>query len=208
MALRPITSVSALLVALVTAAFYIVAVAMVLAIGLVATGPFFDVSNGEVDLPVSFTTDATLPSLAAPSLGVERARLERLSGSLVFRPPSAAFVSELAAGLVVMFSGVLLLLWQLRGLLRTIRDGHPFVPDNVKRVRWIAAIVIAGELLRAAMVYGGNQYAMTHFATSGIQFSTWPDINGTAIVHGLIILVIAEVFRVGTRLHDEHSMTI
>ena len=49
---------------------------------------------------------------------------------------------------------------------------------------------------------------MTHFSADGLRFDAWPDLNVFAILHGLIILVIAEVFRAGTRLDEDQSLTI
>jgi hypothetical protein len=62
--------------------------------------------------------------------------------------------------------------------------------------------------VRAAIVYAENLYATTHVVLAGVQFDTWPRISFTTIGCGLIILVIAEVFRVGTRLDEEQSLTI
>ena len=49
---------------------------------------------------------------------------------------------------------------------------------------------------------------MTHFSADGLRFDVRPDFNVFAIITGLIILVIAEVFRAGTRLDEEQSLTV
>ena len=49
---------------------------------------------------------------------------------------------------------------------------------------------------------------MTHFSANGLRFDARPDLNILTIVHGLIILAIAEVFRTGTRLDEDQSLTI
>ena len=49
---------------------------------------------------------------------------------------------------------------------------------------------------------------MTHFAADGLQFMARPDLSVFAIVHGLIILALAEVFRAETRLDEDQSLTI
>ena len=49
---------------------------------------------------------------------------------------------------------------------------------------------------------------MTHFSANGLRFDARPDLNVFTIVHGLIILAIAEVFRTGTRLDEDQSLTI
>jgi hypothetical protein len=108
----------------------------------------------------------------------------------------------------VMLALILWALGQLIAVFRTLRDRQPFVSDNAIRIRRIGYAVIAGELARAVLVFLSNSYAMTHFSADGLQFDARPDVNLFAIVHGLIILAIAEVFRTGTRLHDDQSLTI
>jgi hypothetical protein len=49
---------------------------------------------------------------------------------------------------------------------------------------------------------------MTNFSAQGLRFVAAPDLDLVAIVLGLIILVIAEVFRTGTRLREDQSLTI
>jgi hypothetical protein len=49
---------------------------------------------------------------------------------------------------------------------------------------------------------------MTHFQANGLRFSAHSEFNVFAIINGLIILVIAEVFRAGTRLDEEQSLTV
>lgn len=111
-------------------------------------------------------------------------------------------------GLALMFAAVLFVVGQLRAVFRTLRDGRPFVPANAARIRWIAFAVIAGEIARAAIVYSANSHAMTYFSANGLRFDARPDLNVVTIVYGLIILAIAEVFRTGTRLDEDQSLTI
>jgi hypothetical protein len=85
---------------------------------------------------------------------------------------------------------------------------NPRVPANATRIRWIAVAVIVGELGRSGLVFFENYYAKTHFSAAGLRFEARPDFNVLAIVLGLVILVIAEVFRTGTRLEEEGSLTI
>ncbi|MEO5739297.1 MAG: DUF2975 domain-containing protein [Vicinamibacterales bacterium] len=146
-------------------------------------------------------------ALAAPSLGIERARIEHARGSLKFSPPpGASLVAPVLLGLAVMLA--LVVLGQLRAVFRTLRDGRPFVPANAARIRWIAFAVIAGEIARAAVVYFANSHAMTHFSANGLRFDARPDLNVFTIVHGLIVLAIAEVFGAGSRLDEDQSLTI
>jgi hypothetical protein len=107
-----------------------------------------------------------------------------------------------------LFALGLWILAQLRALFRRLRDGKPFAPENALRVRRIAWAVIAMEIARAATIYFENAYAASHFVADGLQFDAQPHLNGFAIVNGLIILVLSEVFRAGTRLDEDQSLTV
>jgi uncharacterized membrane protein len=111
-------------------------------------------------------------------------------------------------GLAIMLALALFVLGQLRAVFRTLRDGRPFEPANAARIRWIGLAVIAGEIGRAAAVYFANFHAMTHFSANGLRFDARPDLNLFTVAHGLIILALAEVFRTGTRLDEDQSLTI
>ena len=94
------------------------------------------------------------------------------------------------------------------GVFSTLRAGTPFVADNARRIHRIAFAVIAGEVARATIVFVENYYAMTHFSAEGLRFDARPDFNILAVFSGLIILAIAEVFRAGSRLDEEQSLTV
>jgi hypothetical protein len=214
---RPLAS---LLTFLVNLAFYVVAAVLVIAVVLVLAGStvglHIDFDGPSVDagsrvamsIPVSLQVDAGAHRLAAPSLGIDSAELRDLRGLLRFPARKGPFF---VANLAVVVGWLALMLWvlgQLRGLFRTLRDGHPFVPANATRVRRIAWAVIVGEIARAAVVFFESYYAMTHFSAAGLTLDARPNLNVFAIINGLIILVIAEVFREGTRLDEERSLTI
>ena len=100
------------------------------------------------------------------------------------------------------------MLQNLRAVLRSVADNRPFERANAKRIRAIAFAVLGGEAARSMIVFFESYYAKTYFTAPGLSFEAWPEINGASVLGGLIILVIAEVFRTGTRLADEQSLTI
>src|SRR5229473_181912 len=115
-------------------------------------------------IPVSFSVDAQTHHVTAPSLGIEEAQIQDVRGTLSFRPQSGAFR---VANLAIVIAFLALAMWalgQLRAVFRTLRDGQPFVPANAIRIRRVAWAVIVGELLRSAVVFFENYYAMTHFS--------------------------------------------
>lgn len=159
-------------------------------------------------IPVAFSVDRRTHHVAAPSLNVDEAEIRSATGALRFPFRGGAFFLGNAILLAVLFGLALWVLGQLRAVFRTVRDGHPFVAANATRIRWIGCAVIVGELVRAAIVFFEHVYAKTHFVADGLRFEARPELNLMAFVYGLIILVIAEVFRTGTRLDEDQSLTI
>ena len=49
---------------------------------------------------------------------------------------------------------------------------------------------------------------MSQFRAEGLSFDVGPELNVFAIAAGLMILVIAGVFRAGTALDEEQSLTV
>ena len=196
---------------LLNVAWYVVAIALALTtclVAVVAVSPGTHLRGSEIDIPVSFDVDTRSVHVSAPALGIGTAEIQHVRGSMSFPPPSRASVTGPMSIVAVMLALVLWGLGQLIAVFRTLRDGQPFVPDNAIRIRRIGYAVIAGELARTGLVFFANSYAMNHFSADGLRFDARPDVNLFAIVHGLIILAIAEVFRAGTRLHEDQSLTI
>jgi Protein of unknown function (DUF2975) len=209
-------SISSFITVLLNMALCIFALGLFLVVVLLIFSPFIRdpmevdaswlVVGTNMTIPVSFNVDTPI---TAPSLGVQNAQIQKARGSLRFpvQEGGAFFVAN-AILLLIMFGLALFVVIQLRSVFRTLREGRPFVPANATRLRWIAGGVIAGELVRAAVVFYENYYAMTHFSAQGLRFDIRPDLNVFGIVLGLIILVISEVFRAGTQLDEDRAMTI
>ena len=88
------------------------------------------------------------------------------------------------------------------------RNGQPFVPANATRIRRVGYAAILGEIVRALGVFVANYSVMTHVTSDAVRFYALPSLEVYAVVSGLVILVIAEVFRAGTRLDEEQSLTV
>jgi hypothetical protein len=203
-------SVSSFLTVLLDVGWYGAVLVMALMACIVAVALVSDVHGGEMDIPASFSVDTRTLRVTAPSLGITDVQIQDARGRalLKFRPPSGAFLAETALVPILFLGFILWVLGQLRAVFRTLRDAQPFVPANATRIRRIAYAVILGEITRSAMVFGGNYYVATHFSAEGLRFDIRPDLDVFAIILGLIILVIAEVFRAGTRLDEEQSLTV
>jgi hypothetical protein len=69
------------------------------------------------------------------------------------------------------------------------------------------AIILAAVVLFASD-FAAGRFVMHRFSAEGLQFGGVPPLNVFAILAGLVVLVLAEVFEAGTRLDEEQSLTI
>jgi hypothetical protein len=159
-------------------------------------------------IPVRFYVDTDAHRITAPSIGIDRAELRDTHGSLRFPAPKGPFLFINAGFLIALFLCASWGLEQLHRVFGTLRKGRPFIDVNAKRLRRVAAAVIAGEVVRAAMVGFNQFYAKAHFTATGLLFDWSFNIDFFAIVLAFIILAIAEVFAAGTRLDEDQALTI
>lgn len=183
-----------------------VAMAAVTGVTLLSLVVNLEPRNLTMDLPVALELELPIQSLdGADAAG---ARLEKLRGNLRFPVKNGPFLFGSVVIVLVVLGLFLWVLDQLRQLFRSLSRGQPFIPENVRRIRRVGYAMMAGEVLRALVFYFWSYYSSQHFIGSGLRFIASTEINGTAILAGLAILVIAEVFHEGTRLKDEQSLTI
>jgi hypothetical protein len=190
-----------------------VLVALLLTSGLnvgVQIGPngepnFVAGSAAQMVLPVAFELDAAAARVTSVDSRNSGA-IEQASGMLRLTTPDGQWFAM--AGAAVMVGLVLWILAELAAVCRSVRDGQPFAARNSARIRRLALAVVLAELSRAAIVYAAHVYVAAQFAAAHLRFTAWPRINAFAIVSGLILLVLAEVFRTGTRLDEDQSLTV
>ncbi|MEP6918661.1 MAG: DUF2975 domain-containing protein [Acidobacteriota bacterium] len=162
-------------------------------------------SGAQTVLPVAFELDAG----AAKVTSVDHRNsgtIEQASGAL--RLTMTGRSGFALAGAAVILAIVLWILAELAALCRSVRDGQPFAAHNAVRIRRLALAVVLAEVSRAAIVYAAHAYVAAQFTAEHLRFTAWPRINGFAIVSALILLVLAEVFRAGTRLDEDQSLTV
>jgi len=166
----------------------------------------FQTDKLTMDLPVALELKTSAHSI--DSADPTSAQLEKVRGTIKFPVRTGAFLSGSAFVITLVVCFILWVVTQLREVFRSLSRGRPFIAENSRRIRWVGLAIIIGELVRAVMVFYFSFYASQHFTISGLKFVASADINGITVVSGLTILVIAEVFREGTRLEEDQSLTI
>ena len=116
--------------------------------------------------------------------------------------PAGRLVAALV-GLAVFAPGIAYICAQLRRILSTLAEGDPFVPENAPRLTRIAIAIGLIEIIRmcsvlllAATVDLGEGYV----ANININLAVWGAV--------IVLFILAQVFKEGTRLREEEKMTI
>jgi DUF2975 family protein len=98
-------------------------------------------------------------------------------------------------------------LWQLWGLLRSARQGDPFTIANVWRLRQFGWLLLLGWPLVAYLTMELKEWLATSPPADQTSGVFAPPI-GFALLFGLAVLVLAEVFAHGLRLREDVEGTI
>jgi hypothetical protein len=105
---------------------------------------------------------------------------------------------------------IVALLWQLWGLLRSARHGDPFTTANVRRLRQFGWLLLLGWPLVAYLTMALKEVLATTWAspTDPSQGGVFAPPIGGALIFGLAVLALAEVFAHGLRLREDVEGTI
>ena len=110
---------------------------------------------------------------------------------------------------ITVLPGLLIVaaLWQLWGLLRSARHGDPFTTANVWRLRQFGWLLLLGWPLVAYLTMALKEALATTVPANDTAGLFAPPIGG-ALIFGLAVLVLAEVFAHGLRLREDVDGTI
>ena len=109
---------------------------------------------------------------------------------------------------VVALSGALVIVGRLKLLFNTFTSNQPFSRANADHLRviWITMMVI--ELSKYVLT-GGVIAGLVHFGRpEGVDMDVNFEFDLSAWAAILILIVLAEVFREGARIHEENQLTI
>ena len=116
--------------------------------------------------------------------------------------PAGRLVAALV-GLLVFAPGIAYICAQLRRILSTLAEGDPFVPENAPRLTRIAIAIGLIEVIRM-----GSVLVLASTVDLGEGYVAQININLAVWGALVVLLILAQVFKEGTRLREEEKMTI
>lgn len=201
-------SVASVLKFIITAAWFLQWLLLVFVLGVLLV---VFVSKGFVDsdLEVRLVESQTIPEVAATSEEFWDVSLKLDAGKLHYKTPIDWKVVLFSISYVLTYFGLTLsITFLLRKNFRTLTQETPFTPENAVRIRKIALMI----MLLAPLKFAENGYnhllASHYFTLAGERLATHLSFDFQILLFGLILLIIGEVFRVGTQLKEENKLTV
>jgi len=141
-------------------------------------------------------------------------------GVIQFTSSSISYYILKSVDAVIEILAVILIIVLLRNTVYSIRSNHPFATENVRRIKYIAFIfiLISPYSLIKSLVY--RSYIVHNIDVAGKEFANifslsnninkneiWLnlELNIQALLMGIVLLVIAEVFRVGVLIKEDND---
>lgn len=201
-------SVASVLQFITTIAWYIQWVLLVFVLGVLLV-VFIGKDHVDSDLDVKLVESQTIPEVAASSEEFWDVSLKLDAGKLHYKTPIDWKVVLFSISYVLTYFGLTLsITFLLRKIFSTLTQETPFTPENAVRIRKIALMI----MLLAPLKFAENVYhhllASHYFTLAGERLATHLSFDFQIILFGLILLIIGEVFRVGTQLKEENELTV
>jgi len=168
-----------------------------------------DNSNLAPKIPIEFRTNE-FGTFQSSDSTIQKIAIGSTKGKIVFLStvPFKFWIFNVIS-IYVMYALTLCILYHLRNFFQTLKEDNPFTRKNGTRLRAIGITIIIASvfwkkiysLLLISMVSG-------KISIEGIEISSHSNFDFQVILLGLIILVISEVFRLGSEMKEEQELTI
>ena len=149
-----------------------------------------------------------LKSKWTPSAPIEVAGLTGEAEIPISSMPFGIFALMWVGYAVCVFL-MLYFLHQLRMILRRVRAGAPFDADNARRMRTMGLLLLSILVVKAVVVFAVGMAVMKSFSdTGGARVVAGFHIDGIGVFMGLVLIMLAEIFRRGSALEDEQALVV
>lgn len=110
-----------------------------------------------------------------------------------------------------LFLFILVFLWAvnlLREILATTVKGRPFDPVNPRRLSTLGWIIISASVATSLLQYFASKWILSRVEILSVPTSPSIQSNKEWIVCGLLVLVLAAIWKEAVRMAEEQSLTV
>jgi hypothetical protein len=159
-----------------------------------------------LNIPVTYAA-VTIAQIQPAGGGFPPGVLNSTNGSLYVQIAATwPYVIMLLAALTIIFAAVLMVTYQLKIIFSNFRNNLPFNEPNISRIRHIAVVLIGYALAQWLFNIAVNQILVSNFRWEHITLTY--SFNISCLLTGIVLIVIAEIFKQGTALDNENKLTI
>jgi len=142
---------------------------------------------------------------------IDGATLELNSGKLIFSHPGNKLIFGFTLlSLWIEFAISLSITYLLRQVFRSLAQNNPFVLENARRLRLIAILIMLISIITFAHDAAVNWFLQQNFLLNNVHGAIRAPlvIDVKTLFAGLIVLIIAEIFRIGAHMKEEQELTV
>jgi serine phosphatase RsbU (regulator of sigma subunit) len=158
----------------------------------------------QFEMPVQFQLDPASHPFVTARHDIQDISITQAHGTLLFRGGGSRMgIAWVGLGYGIISLGVVLfVLNRLRAIFRTLRDQNPFVAPNASRIRMIGIMLVLGQLASTGLGVWSARVTR-EIPVAGLTLMADSSINTWVIFSGLILLMLAEVFRLGADMKGD-----
>jgi hypothetical protein len=183
--------------------FYLLILAAVVVIIL---WPILSVAGEDqykITVPVGISEEALLPPGGVDGVTLDEARAELKFSQSEFGPNAAFWALS-----VVFAAAAIYGLFLLRRILATTAAGFPFHPENPRRLNHLGWIIVATSFLATVSEFLFGRWALSRLDRANLPLFPTFQVYGEWILCGLLILVLASIWKQAVQMAEEQSLTV
>jgi len=164
-------------------------------------------STLKVSVPVTFSS-GSYKKIVALGKNMSDGNLNVMNGNFSF-DINTSFLNTLLLflGIAVICGFIILITYQLKLIFSSLKQNSPFYDMNIKRIKTIGTLLIIFGILQWLTNISINHFLISHFNwADGINLTYHFNIGYLAA--GLLLIIVAEIFKVGVSLKEENNLTI
>ena len=195
--------------------FYLTLVVGAMVVGSIPISAFTDYEDGwDLIVPANlgegsfFSPSFSVEFKPHPPPKIEVVRLGDGQGKLHLFHHHLPLHLANAAVYLVAFGVILWILTLLRRILAATARGRPFDPLNPRRLNALGWIIVCTALLSSLFQYIASRWALTIVEVISPPLSPLVELHIGWIVCGLLVLVLAAIWKEAVRMAEEQALTV
>jgi hypothetical protein len=176
------------------------------AVALIVVWPALSIAGKEVyeiSVPVALDEDA----LRLPE-GAEGLTIDEAQGELKISPGHFGAAAAFWVFSVVFIGAFLYGLWLVRRILATTAEGFPFHPSNPRRLNHLGWVIVVTALGATVSQFVFGRWALARIGSPDLPISSTLNLDQGWLICGLLILVLASVWKQAVQMAEDQSLTV